>query len=109
LNAQIWRKEGTAWKLVRDGSVSEELTDQLLALAPDARAAFLEENKQDLPAIRYTLAQRASLAAMQRSFGQARDLFTIALDIARAVNDRRGESEALNNIATAYYNIGNLD
>ena len=37
LNAQLWRKEGTSWKLTREGPFAEDFADELMAAAPADR------------------------------------------------------------------------
>lgn len=104
LNAQVWRKEGTSWKLTREGPFAEDFADQLLAAAPADRAGLMAENPIELnSSLRYVLAQRASTLATTMQFGRAREIFELVLAVARASNDRRSESETLQNIANAYY------
>lgn len=102
--AQRWRKEATAWKLVRDGPPAEDFADDLLAAPPGDRARLMAENRLELTSgLRYVLAQRASALIPSQQFGKAREVFELALAVARATNDRRSESETLQNIANAYY------
>jgi tetratricopeptide (TPR) repeat protein len=104
LNAQLWRKEGTSWKLAREGPPAEDFADELLAAAPADRARLMAENATELTSsLRYVLAQRASTLAGQLQYGKAGDLFELTLLVARAAKDRRAESETLQNIANAYY------
>ena len=44
LIAQLWRKEGTSWKLAREGPFAEDVADQLIAAAPADRAAIIAEH-----------------------------------------------------------------
>ena len=104
LNAQLWRKEGAAWKLIREGPFAEDFADQLIAAAPADRARLMEENQSELNgSLRYVLAQRASRLAGDLQYVKAGELFDLALSVARAAKDRRGESETLQNIANGYY------
>jgi len=104
LIAQLWRKEGTSWKLTREGPFAEDFADQLIAAAPADRAGLMAENPIELnSSLRYVLAQRASMAGGMMQYKKARDLFELTLAVARASKDRRSESETLQNIANAYY------
>jgi tetratricopeptide (TPR) repeat protein/CHAT domain-containing protein len=104
LNAQLWRREGTTWKLLRDGPWAEDFADELLAAAPQDRPRMLADNPGELNAsLRYVLAQRASVAAVAHNYQRARVLFELALGVARAAHDQRGESEMLQNVANSYY------
>ena len=104
LIAQLWRKEGTSWKLAREGPFAEDFADKLIAAAPEERARLMTENATELnSSLRYVLAQRASWAGGMMQYKKARDLFELTLAVARASKDRRSESETLQNIANAYY------
>lgn len=104
VNAQLWRKEGTAWKLVREGPPAEDFADQLLAAPATGRAGLLEANPLELTSgLRYVLAQRGSNLAGLMQYEKAGELFDLALLVARAAKDRRAQSETLQNIANAYY------
>ena len=104
LNAQLWRREGTTWKLTREGPPAEDFADELLAAAPADRGRLMAENPTELTSgLRYVLAQRGSMLAGQLQYAKAGELFDLALAVARAAKDRRGESESLQNIANGYY------
>ena len=105
LNAQIWRKEGGGWKLLRDGPFAEDLADQYLALPEADRQTFLERQAaNDLIGLHYIVSQRATMAVtVGRDYVRARGLFERALEVARASGQRRGEANALHNIAQAAY------
>jgi tetratricopeptide (TPR) repeat protein len=103
-NAQLWRKEGTAWKLLRDGPFAEDFADALLAASPADQARLMAENPDELNAsLRRVLGDRASMAAMAQNYQRARTIFELVLAVARAAHDQRGESETLQNVANAYY------
>jgi len=103
-NSQIWRKEGTAWRLIRDGPFAEDFADELLAAAPPEQARLLAENAPQLdPSLRRVLGERASMAAVAQNYARAKTIFEVILAIARATADRRYESETLQNVANACY------
>jgi len=104
LNAQLWRKEGGVWKLTREGPPAEDFADQLWAAPPGDRARLMAENPGELnSSLGYVLARRGSNLAGGLQYAKAGELFDLALVVARASNDRRGESETLQNIANGYY------
>ena len=104
LNAELWRREGASWKLLREGPFAEDVADELLAAAPVDRAKILAESPADQNAsLRYVLSQRASMAVAMKGYAKAREIFDLVLTLARASNDRRAEGDALQNIANAYY------
>jgi tetratricopeptide (TPR) repeat protein len=104
LNAQLWRKEGTTWKLAREGPPAEDFADDLLAAAPADRERLMAENPTELTSsLRYVLSQRGSMLAGQMQYAKAGELFDLALLVARAAKDRRAESETLQNIANGFY------
>lgn len=105
LNAQIWRKEAGVWKLLRDGPFAEDLADQYLALPDADRQLFLQRQAaNDLIGLHYIVSQRATMAVtVGKDYVRAKKLFERALEVARASGQRRGEANALHNIAQAAY------
>jgi tetratricopeptide (TPR) repeat protein len=104
VNAELWRKETGAWKLVRDGPAAEDFADELLAKPAADRQRMLDERHDEVDAsLSHVLASRASMAAAAQQYAKARELFDFQLTVARVAHDRRGESDALQNIANAYY------
>ncbi|HEY2431980.1 MAG TPA: CHAT domain-containing protein [Vicinamibacterales bacterium] len=105
LESQVWRKESGGWKLLRDGPFAEAIADDLIAAAPADRPARYEKiSRPDLVQARLAISQRATMAiTLQRNYLRGRELFGIALDVARASGDRHGEANSLHNIAQAAY------
>ena len=104
LNAELWNREETSWKLFREGPFAEDFADELLAAAPADRPALMAGSPAEMnSSLRYVLAQRASMFAATRQYARAREIFDLALSAARAAHDRRAESETLQNIANAYF------
>ena len=109
-NSELWRKEGATWKLMREGPAAEDFADQLLAAPAADRSRLMQENPAELTSgLRYVLAQRASRLAGSLQYAAAREIFLLVLDVARVTNDRRSESEALQNIANAFYFLQQFD
>lgn len=107
-NSQTWHKEPGGWKLLRDGPFADELADQYLAMAASDRPAFIEQQSPiDRNAMRYSIAQRASMAvALRKDYAGGKALFERALEIARASGDHHSEASALHNIAQADFFLG---
>src|SRR4051812_44498829 len=95
VNSQLWRKEAAGWRLLRDGPFADEIADDLIAAAPSERAALYEQNRVDLVPARLAIAQRATMAITLGKNAQGKALYQLALDVARAANDRRGELSSL--------------
>src|SRR5436190_131864 len=110
LIAQLWRKEGSSWKLARDGPFAEDVADQLLAAAPADRAARLAEHPiEQNAALAYVLSQRGTMAITLggQNYARGKELFELALAVARLANDRHGMANSFHNIAQAEYFLGN--
>jgi tetratricopeptide (TPR) repeat protein len=105
VNSQTWRREAGRWRLLRDLPFADELADQYLAMSEAERPAFLAaQSPVDRNAIRYQIAQRASMAiGLRQDYRGGKALFQHALAIAGASGDRRSEANALHNIAQANY------
>jgi tetratricopeptide (TPR) repeat protein len=103
-NSQRWRKEAAGWKLLRDGPFADEAAEEFIAAAPSERPALLEKYREDLRAVRYAIAERASMAVtLGGNHQQSKALFELALEVSRAAGDRLGELNSLHNIAQAAY------
>jgi len=105
LNSQTWHKDAGGWKLLKDAPFASELADGYLALAEADRAAYLaRQTPPDLAALRYEIAQRATMAiTVRHDLTAGRTLFERALEIARAAGDHVSEASALHDIAQADY------
>ena len=62
LFSQVWRKEGAGWKLLREGTVADEIADDLIAATPAERPALYETHRQYLTQARLAISQRATMA-----------------------------------------------
>jgi tetratricopeptide (TPR) repeat protein len=110
LNSQLWRKESSGWKLLRDGPFAEEIADDLLAApAADRAAMYQRYNRPDLVQTRLAVSMRATMAiTIQKNYARGKALFELALEVARAAGDRTGEANSLHNIAQADYFLHDL-
>ena len=107
-NAQRWRKEGTEWKLFRDAPFADDAAEEVIAAAPSARPALLEQHRADLVQVRQAISERATMAiTLGQDYVRGKALFELALEVSRAAGDRLGEANSLHNIAQAAYFLGN--
>jgi tetratricopeptide (TPR) repeat protein len=108
LIAQLWRKEGASWKIAREGPFAEDVADQLIAAAPADRAAILAGHPIEQNAsLRFVLSQRATMAiTLAKNYPRARELFELALEVARIANDRHGQANSHHNLAQIAYFLG---
>ena len=107
-NAQLWRKEGVAWKLVRDGPFADEVADEIMAASSSARPAVYERHRlPDMVQARQAISQRATMAiTLGKDYVRGTALFELALEVSRFTRDRVGEANSLHNIAQAAYFTG---
>ena len=94
LNAQLWRREGTSWKLAREGHFAEDFADELMAAAPADRARLMAENASELnSSLRYVLSQRGTMAiTLGQNYRRGKEIFELAVEVARVANDRLGQA-----------------
>ncbi len=105
LAALTYVREGTDWKLVREGTPTDALADALIA-APDsdAREKVLAD-EPDLvgPLLVSAISRQAAAAAQQGLYPRAQDLYERALDVATRVGDKKLQADALQNIGNTLY------
>lgn len=98
-------REGSDWKILREGSLGDELAETLLETdSPDARAALLQAER-DLVNARLVEAmwRRADPLAQQGQYRAAQAIYERSLEVARAAGDRKSEGQAIQNIANSLY------
>ena len=106
-NAQLWRREGAGWKLLRDAPFADEIAEELIAATPAERPALFDKHRADLRQVRHAISERATMAVtVGRDNRRGKTLFELALEVARAAGDRAGEANSLHNIAQAAYFLG---
>ena len=103
-------REGDEWKLVREGSVTDDLADRLLeAPTEEAREALLlAEPELVNDALVIALSRRAGQASQEHAYARAQVGYERMRDVARRAGNRRLEGEALQNLANARYFQRNL-
>ena len=107
LFSQVWRKEGAGWKLLREGTVADEIADDLIAATPAERPALYETHRQYLTQARLAISQRATMAiTLTKDYVRGKELFELALEVAALANDRHGQANSHHNIAQAWYFLG---
>ncbi|MEO6212291.1 MAG: CHAT domain-containing protein [Vicinamibacterales bacterium] len=98
-------KERGAWKLLREGSPSDELAGALTSEADASRRAAMLTEEPDLLNARLleSLSRRADALAQTARYRPAQDIYQRALEVARAMRDRKGEGQMLQNLANSLY------
>ncbi len=108
--ALTYAREGTEWKLVREGTPIDALADAFIA-APnaDAREKVLAE-EPDLvgPLLVSALSRQGAYAAQRGLYPRAQELYERALDVATRIGDKKLQADALQNIGNALYYQRNL-
>ncbi len=98
-------KEGDAWRLTKEGSPTDAMADALVDENDAGRRAAMLAADPDLVNARLleALTRRADSLAQTSRNKAAQEIFLRALEIARAMGDRKAEGRMLQNVATALY------
>jgi len=98
-------REDGDWKLVREGSPTDELASALVATTEPASRAALLQSEPDLVTSRLldALGRQADNYARTSQYKPALAIYEIGLEVAIAMKDRRGEGQMLQNIANSLY------
>jgi tetratricopeptide (TPR) repeat protein len=98
-------REDGAWKIVREGEPPDELAAAILETDdPAARKALLEaEPDLATPRLVDAISRRADALAQISQVKAAQAIYERALEIARAIGDRKAEGKVMQNIANALY------
>ena len=98
-------REGSEWKLVREGSAMDALADALIAAPTSEDRERLIATEPDLsaPALVMALSRQADTFAQNRAFPRAQKLYEFALEIATRLEQPRLQSELLQNIGNTMY------
>ena len=98
-------REGTEWKLVREGSAMDALADALIAAPTSEDREKLVATEPDLsaPALVMALSRQADTFAQNRSFPRAQKLYELALELATRLEQPKLQSELLQNIGNTMY------
>jgi len=106
----LYVREGDDWKLVREGSASDDLADRFIeAQTPEAREELLlAEPELVTDGLIVAISRRAGQAAQEQAHSTAQIGFERMRDVARRLGNKRLEGEALQNLANAMYFQRNL-
>jgi tetratricopeptide (TPR) repeat protein len=98
-------REGTEWKLIREGPAVDDLALALIeAQSHDERLQLLGADPELLnDQLLLSLARRGVEAAQLEKFDDAGLAYARMLEVARHIEDRRFEAEALQNLGNTYY------
>jgi len=103
--ALTYVREGTDWKLVREGTPADALADALIAASDPAERDRLLAEEPDLvgPSLVSAVSRQASAAAQRGAYPRAQALFERALDLAIRIGDKPLQADMLQNIGNALY------
>jgi tetratricopeptide (TPR) repeat protein len=103
--ALTYAREGTEWKLVREGTPIDALADAVIA-APDSgeREKLLAE-EPDLvgPLLVSAVSRQGAYAAQRGLYPRAQELYERALELATRIGDKKLQADTLQNIGNALY------
>lgn len=102
---ETWTRDGESWKLDAEKPLADAIADALLAAAPDQWPTMLaaEDPVVVLGALRVTVGNRASTAAVSQQYAKAILPFSLLREIGRFAAAPRIEMEALQNIGNANF------
>lgn len=103
--ALTYVREGSGWKLLREGTPVDALADAIIAAGnADEREKLLAE-EPDLvgPLLVSAVSRQAASAAQRGMYPRAQALFERAFDVAQRIGDKRMQADALHNIGNALY------
>jgi len=103
--ALTFEKEGTDWRLLREGPAADDLAAALVeAGTDDQRAALMEAEPELLGSQLLTsLARLGGAAAVSQNYKHAQAIYEILVNAARRGGFEKEEGEGLQNVANALY------
>lgn len=103
-------REGTAWKLLREGSATDGLAATLVeAGTPEERNALLEADPDLVgPMLLSALSRQGDALSQVQQYGRAQQVYELLREIAVRIGSRKGEADALQNIGNSMYFQRNL-
>lgn len=98
-------REGSDWKLVREGSAMDALADALIAAptSEDREKLIVAEPGLPAPAVVQAISRQADAFAQNRAFPRAQKLYELALELATRLEQPKLQSELLQNIGNTMY------
>ena len=105
LAALTYVREGSEWKLIREGTPIDALADALVAAADATEREKLLVDEPDLvgPLLVSALLRQGAAAAQRGLHPRAQTLYERALEMAQRVGDKQLQADALQNIGNALY------
>ena len=103
--ALTYAREGTEWKLVREGTPIDALADAFIAAADNGERERLLAEESDLvgPLLVAAVLRQGAYAAQRGLYPRAQELYERALDLATRIGDKKLQADALQNIGNALY------
>jgi len=103
--ALTYAREGSEWKLVREGTPIDALADAFIAAADAGEREKLLAGEPELvgPMLVSAVSRQAASAAQRGLYPRAQQLYERALDLATRIGDKKLQADALQNIGNALY------
>jgi len=103
--ALTYAREGTEWKLIREGTAIDSLADAYIAASDAGERERLLTEEPDLvgPMLVSAVSRQAASAAQRGLYPSAQQLYERALDLAIRIGDKKLQADALQNIGNALY------
>ena len=100
-----YAREGTEWKLVREGTPIDALADAIIAASDAGEREKLLNEEPDLvgPLLVSAISRQAANSAQQGLYPRAQQIYERALDLAIRIGDKKLQADALQNIGNALY------
>src|SRR6185295_5805745 len=98
-------REGTEWKLVREGTPIDTLADAVINASTAAERDALMSAEADLvtPLLVAAISRQADFAAQRQLFPKAQAVYERALEVAARIGNKKLQAETLQNIGNALY------
>ena len=108
--ALTYAREGTEWKLVREGTPIDALADAFIAASNAGEREKVLAEEPDLvgPLLVSALSRQGAYAAQRGMYPRAQEIYERALDVATRIGDKKLQADALQNIGNALYYQRNL-
>src|SRR4029453_9338888 len=105
LASLTYAREGTQWKLLREGAPVDSLADAFIAASDSGEREKVLAEEPDLvgPLLVSAISRQAALEAQRGIYPRAQELYERALDVATRIDDKKLQADALQNIGNALY------
>src|SRR4029453_3758100 len=110
LASLTYAREGTQWKLLREGAPVDSLADAFIAASDSGEREKVLAEEPDLvgPLLVSAISRQAALEAQRGIYPRAQELYERALDVATRIDDKKLPPDAPPNIGNALYHQRNF-